>query len=251
MPSFSNVIKNNRVASVDWVQVQPQLGKALTEDPKRPGNPEDPGVGESSVRAQEAQLLIKAREEAKRLVDQAFSESEKIRRAGYDSGFQEGLLAGRQQFAAEVAETMNLANRQMGDLMAAASKRLETLTKDYESHLLALAVQVASVFIKSHMTSEQMMAPLREMLHELSEASKINIRMNPEDYEILSASRAYFQEACPESRLMMMEDASLHQGVIHCETDSRIVEFDPGRHIEGLLSEMLSTHHQLQELMVL
>lgn len=136
----------------------------------------------------------------------------------------------------------------MGDLLAAASQRLESLTRDYEGHLLKLSVQVASVFIKSHMTPDQMMAPLKEMLHELSLSAKIMVRMHPEDFKTLSGARDHFQEACPDSRLVMVEDAAISRGIIQCETDSRLVEFDPGKHIEALLAEMLKVHHRQQEL---
>lgn len=240
MQSFSNIIKQHQVLSgrVDWIAVEPQRTESVMVES------EPPAEISKDLKLKEAMILERARREAAKIRDEAVHYRDQARLEGFDEGYKAGLG----QAAVEKNAAFDLAERQMGDLLAAASKCLESLTRDYEGHLLKLSVQVASVFIKSHMTPDQMMAPLKEMLHELSLSAKIMVRLHPEDFQMLSGARDHFQEACPDSRLIMVEDATLSRGIIQCETDSRLVEFDPGRHIEALLEEMLKVHHRQQEL---
>lgn len=246
MQSYSNIIKQNQVTRMDWVAVETRQ----TADKKSTAESEAAPASESTkaLKLRETMILERARAEAARIVDEAHVNKEQARSEGYEAGYSEGYLRGLDQAAIEKNKALDLVDRQMGDLLAAASNKLEALTKDYEGHLLKLSVQVASVFIKSHMTPEQMMGPLKEMLHELSLSAKIIVRMSPQDFQTLSGSRDYFQEVCPDSRLVMVEDASLSSGILQCETDSRRVEFDPGRHIEALLADMLGVYYKQQEL---
>lgn len=240
MHSYSNIIKQQRVlvTHMDWIAVDPHRSEPVVEQSAAPVEIS------KDIKLREAMILERARLEAEKIRDEAVQFKEQARL----EGFEEGYRAGLDQAAVEKNAALDLAERQMGDLLAAASNRLDSLSRDYEGHLLKLSVQVASVFIKSHMTPDQMMAPLKEMLHELSLSAKIIVRMSPEDFHTLSGSRDYFQEACPDSRLVMIEEAALSRGILQCETDSRMVEFDPGKHIEGLLAEMLKAHHRQQEL---
>ena len=240
MQSFSNIIKQHQVLSgrLDFIAVEPQRAEPVMV------HNEPPAEISKDLKLKEAMILERARREAAIIRDEAVEFREQARL----EGFEEGYRAGLDQAKVERQSALDLAERQMGDLLAAASQRLESLTRDYEGHLLKLSVQVASVFIKSHMTPDQMMAPLKEMLHELSLSAKIMVRMHPEDFKTLSGARDHFQEACPDSRLVMVEDAAISRGIIQCETDSRLVEFDPGKHIEALLAEMLKVHHRQQEL---
>jgi len=241
MQSFSNIIKQHQVTRMDWVAVEPHRTEPSVVQSVQS---EPPGETLKDLKLKESMILERARREAAKIQDEAVQAMELARLEGFEEGYQSGL----NQAAVEKKSALDLAERQMGDLLASASNKLESLTRDYEGHLLKLAVQVASVFIKSHMTPDQMMAPLKEMLHELSLSAKIMVRLSPEDFQTLSGARDYFQDACPDSRLVMIEDASLSPGIIKCETDSRLVEFDPGKHIEALLAEMLKTHHKQQEM---
>ena len=240
MQSFSNIIKQHQVLSgrLDWIAVEPQRSEPVIV------HNEPPAEISKDLKLKEAMILERARREAATIRDEAVQFREQARLEGFEAGYRDGL----DQAMVVRQSALDLAERQMGDLLAAASQRLESLTRDYEGHLLKLSVQVASVFIKSHMTPDQMMVPLKEMLHELSLSAKIMVRMHPEDFKTLSGARDHFQEACPDSRLVMVEDAAISRGIIQCETDSRLVEFDPGKHIEALLAEMLKVHHRQQEL---
>lgn len=240
MQSFSNIIKQHQVLAgrMDWIAVEPQRTESVMVQI------EPPAEISKELKLKEAMILERARREASKIRDEAVHYRDQARQEGFEEGFQSGF----DQAKIERLSAFDLAERQMGDLLSAVSQRLESLTRDYEGHLLKLSVQVASIFIKSHMTPDQMMAPLKEMLHELSLSAKIMVRLHPEDFQMLSGARDHFQEACPDSRLIMMEDAAISRGIIQCETDSRLVEFDPGRHIEALLAEMLKVHHRQQEL---
>lgn len=241
MQSFSNIIKQHQIlsGSIDWIAVEPQRTEPVSVQ-------SEPSVSISKdLKFKEVMILERARQEAAKIREDAEQCRDQARLEGFEAGYQSGL----DQAAAEKQTALSLAERQMGVLLAAASQRLESLTREYEGHLLKLSVQVASVFIKSHMTPDQMLAPLKEMLHELSLSAKIMVRMHPEDFKTLSSAKDHFQEACPDSRLVLVEDSAISRGVIQCETDSRMVEFDPGKHIEALLAEMLKVHHRQQELM--
>jgi flagellar assembly protein FliH len=249
MQSYSNIIKQNQVAGMDWVAVETRQARSdkLQSESVTASEMSAPESAKA-LKLREAMILERARMEARKIIDEACLSKEQALREGYEAGYSEGYSKGLDQAATEKKKALDLADRQMGDLLAAAASKLEALTRDYEGHLLKLSVQVASVFIKSHMTPEQMMGPLKEMLHELSLSAKIVVRMSPQDFKTLSGARDYFQEACPDSRLVMVEDATLSSGILQCETDSRRVDFDPGRHIEALLSDMLGVYYRQQEL---
>jgi flagellar biosynthesis/type III secretory pathway protein FliH len=94
------------------------------------------------------------------------------------------------------------------------------------------------------MTTHDLFEPLRTMLLEMTQASRIICRLSTEDYEALSKAVSYFQDACPDSKLVMVRDLQLTKGEIKCETESQIAEYSPGVYFENLHTGLTEVRRQ-------
>ncbi|MDK9710585.1 FliH/SctL family protein [Acidaminobacter sp.] len=183
----------------------------------------------------------------KAVLDQARAEAQSIRFQARQSGFEEGYNEGLNQAAASLEQKLTEISTQSVELLKSTHSLLTLLEKTHEEHLIQLAFQVASTFVQSHMSAENLKVPLRQMLKELSQSNRIVCNFHPEDYEIMDATIRNFQDLCPESKLVFVENNEIDKNAIHCETEAKIIAFHPGRQIEKLMAEILSLHKASQE----
>lgn len=233
MRSSCNVLKNPVMGQSHRLSVRLPENLKITPDASPPADLE----------------MLQA--EAQHILTEAEHQSEKIRlqaaQEGFEKGYSEGYRTGLIKASQEIEVMKMTFESQISEWMIQIESLMKQLSTDYEAHLVELAIRVSSIFIKNHSMPEHLKAHIQSMIQELAHAGKIICSLHPEDYEVLSVSHRMFQDLCPDSRLMFVKNFSMTPGTVRCETDAKMIEFDPGRQIEKLLSNVIRQCRLQQE----
>lgn len=248
MPSYFNVIKQHQIMDIEHVpirsaRIETDLANGLS-DSAHPLSQEMWNISrqssytEANLKMTLEQKIFEAEEQARQIISAAILDAEQLKAGGHLSGYEEGFRQAQSEMSIALESQSEVFDQRMSKLLKDTEQMLQTTEEIYEKHLLSLSVKIASNFVQTHMTTHDLFEPLRTMLFEMTQATKIICRLSKDDYEALSKAVSYFQDACPDSKLVMIRDLQLAKGEIKCETESQIAEYSPGFYFENLHTGM-------------
>lgn len=199
-------------------------------------------------------VVQEARRQADQIIAHARREAVELRSAAKKRGYDEGYRSGRDQGTAAGYEAAHLEaiarfEREHADLVAAMQRtigeidaRKEDLRIAAEKHLLDFAVTVAGklTFAIGRLHREAARANLRRAIDLVGAATKVTIRVHPDDrasLETFAESVLRRVEASPEVRIVA--DDSLAPGGCQVEAGGTSVDARLETQLEELLSVLL------------
>lgn len=203
----------------------------------------DQKMAEAQKKHDEAeQIRQEALEEKERMIAEAQAEVEAIKAQAYQEGFEVGQQEGAEQRYTELAPQV----AQVDDLLAQLSQLRQIVRFQTEQEMLQLAVLVAKKVVHEELTINQdvLVNIAKVSLQEIEALGKIQILVNPNDYDLLVNSKAKLEQYLKEEqRLVIQPNIDAEPGALLVETDETIVNFHFEKQFEAIedaLSRKLS-----------
>lgn len=244
----SKIIKDARVTGTPVVISMPGVSSSerdsvAQEDDKldsdtAAGSVEEPAVISAPVvpvpkPRPDEELLAEARIEAARILDEAKKEAAEIRRIAESSGREEGLRAGTEQGRRDVekkmAEEMKSLQVRSASILEAADKEAKDFLFQAEPEIVELVMAISRKVMMAEMEERRsaVLSLVRNALERVKDQQKINIRVNPEDYEFLLQSRRELQRVVGVDKAIMISvDPIVGRG--GCSIDTAFGSVDAG-----------------------
>jgi len=227
---MANVLKadaghGKAVAAFDRGALQEFIDPLLTETFE--AEPEAGEVVEEEAfdpEALRAEVLAQAREEATRMVEEAYQE-----------GLRRGEVAAREQFEAHVGEAADALKAAADAMLQARTEFIESL----EPQVVALSVLAARRVLQRelHTDTELVHATVRRALERIADRQHVTVRLNPADHEALRAEKVRLLEDFKGvEEVELLADPALTRG--SCVIDSKTMQADA--RLDHLLEDILA-----------
>lgn len=248
--SLSNVLKGAMVQSVDDIRPIPVKAVVLPRQAVTTELDEVDTIDPASVllgAQQEAEeLLALARKTAEQLVSEAHASAaavgEAARADGYQGGFQQGLLDGRDEGLRSFQQQVDEVQR-----MAQAVKQSHV---DWLSAMPASLTQVVSVALRHLLLRELALSPVDieqhviHLLQHVVDAAELEIHVHPDDFEQAKSAHGAWQSSRYGSWVLnIIPDLSMHPGGAELRSNTGRVDGT----IETQLSRLTDVLHDLLE----
>jgi flagellar assembly protein FliH len=209
---------------------QIQVTRFVKDAPVPPADPEREAARLAALREAEA-IRQKARDEAALIISAAEQEAKELLAAervrveailqeeietAKAQGYEEGRMLAEQQVRAEWEARFD----QVEQLHYAALEERRRYLAESEPLIVELACSVARKIIRQELSvsSEWVVQVVRAALEEIHDAGKIEVRVHPQDYEIVQARREGLRKEVPgQSELLILPDRGVEPGgcVVH------------------------------------
>ncbi|OGC11413.1 hypothetical protein A3K48_02740 [candidate division WOR-1 bacterium RIFOXYA12_FULL_52_29] len=159
--------------------------------------------------------LDRARSEAQKIIDQALSEADRIRRGSVE----EGRAEGKEEAAQKIQEALATVNE--------AVKERKNIIKDAESEILRLSLRVAEQIIRSEVSLHRdvCLNIVTEAIGRVSDREQIIVRVNREDAEYLKRYKDRLAGMLDGVKsLSILEDSNIEPGGCIIETNLGFVD---------------------------
>ena len=204
-----------------YVQVEPIRQQ-------QPASADDPQMDEARAKAMDecAAMIARARAEADEIVRQAEQaaqqmldaerervqailqgEAQEAKEQGYREGYEQGTQAAEEQYAGKLDEAEFLYRKAVDD-------RRQYLF-DSEPLIVDMACAVAKKIMNREVTidREWVLDVVRAALEEIHDAGKIEVRVHPDDFELVQANRNGLRKEVPgQTELLVLPDRVVEPG---------------------------------------
>lgn len=183
-----------------------------------------------------ANLIEDARRKADELVTQAQSQAESLlaqaeedvemfrlqaKEAGFEAGYQEGLVAGREEALRQAADLVTLLEDTVEEAAQVRASSLQALEDDFLKFSLLLADKIVK---KSVSNDISWLTPIiRDSLHALGQVQEIVIRLNPVDYALIKEEEESLRLKV-RAKLQFESDTSINQGGCLIESENGLID---------------------------
>lgn len=164
--------------------------------------------------------LAKALEDIQARLERQQEEMEKILREAKEESRQQGIREGEEKAKMELQEEVNTQLQAFGDSIAQlgeTSLKMEQQIENIEKDLSLIAIDIAKEIIAKEVSlesSEIALSLSRRLLESLKEATKILIKLNPEDYALL------LDRFDGDERIKLQADKAIAKGGVVVISDS-------------------------------
>lgn len=193
----------------------------------------------AQAKAEADQILKEARREREAILAAAAAEAEQIKAESEQTGFEAGRVAGEAAVKRELAGHLENA---LALLNEAEMLRAERITSS-EPELIRLAMAVAEkiVGIELRTDIDAIQAMIRAALQKVSGASRIKVRLHPDDLEWLTAEDGlHFDDVLNEPKPIVFEgDSAIKGGGCFIETEIGNVDARVKVQYERIMTELL------------
>ncbi len=177
------------------------------------------------------------------IIDQLETNYKSEREVIYQSGYNAGLEAGRQ-------EHQQKAGSQLSDVESILQSLKEDqwrLRKEAELSVLNLAIKIAQRVIRSEIEIDRskLMNVIHEALDYVQRDELIKIRLNPKDYAYLSGESTMLDELPPD--VQIESDNSLTPGGCVLQTNLEMVDASVERKLEELTTQLYTNLSESDE----
>jgi flagellar assembly protein FliH len=174
----------------------------------------------TQAQADAAQIIRGAQTEAGQLLEAErmrvhsiiHSEAEEAKRLGYEEGYLQSQHAVEQEYAARLEAVEQL-------YLTAVEERKRYLA-DAEPMIVDLACAIARKIMQreTHIQPDWILNVVRAALEEVNDAGKIEVRVHPEDFDLIQANREGLRKEVPgQTELLVIPDRGVEAGgcVLH------------------------------------
>ena len=183
-----------------------------------------------------ANLIEDARRKADELVTQAQSQAESLlaqaeedvemfrlqaKEAGFEAGYQEGLVAGREEVLRQGADLVTLLEDTVEEAAQVRASPLQALEDDFLKFSLLLADKI----VKKNVSNDiSWLTPIiSDSLHALGQVQEIVIRLNPVDYALIKEEEESLRLKV-RAKLQFESDTSINQGGCLIESENGLID---------------------------
>lgn len=152
-------------------------------------------------------MLDRAIAEADGVIQAAHADADALRRQAQDQGYLDGLQRAAEQWSAAVGEVERL--RQ------AINEERETFLASAESQVVKLCVDIAEKILRHELETspEKVLEIVKFSLLQLTDRDTIQLRVNPEDAELIKEHREVIKESAGGIRqIEIIEDRRVDRG---------------------------------------
>ena len=179
------------------------------------------------------ELIEQARQEAEMIIAEAKDSAIEIRNRAAEDGRKDGMRLGMEQGRRDIekkmADDMRLLQEQAKNILEQADREAKETIFQAENDIIELVLAISRKVMMSE-TEERRSAVLslvRNALEKVRDQEKINIRVNPEDYEFLLQSRRELQRVVGvDKSIMVSVDPIVGRG--GCSIDTAFGSVDAG-----------------------
>lgn len=177
-------------------------------------------------------ILLKAREEAEIIIDnaekQAVELKEQKEKIGYQEGFDKGYYDGLEKGKAEITNKYRELIETLKNIIESAKQEKQKLISGAEDDIVNLSTGIARKIIHQEISTqkEKIIEIVKEAIKKIEDKEKIIIYTNPEDLELIKAHREDFKQIIDTDELHIMPDELLKSGECKVESKSEIIDTD-------------------------
>lgn len=219
------------------IKARPVIPPEPVREPE--SQPVVPAIDLEAIRSEAEAIIAKAEETAAKCLAEAESKAEELARQayeeshskGYQDGFeqgqQEGFAQGNQTALAEMQQTMQLTLEKAQNIIKTAEQEARQMILDAEREIVAIALAVAGrVLAREIEENPTTILPIvKEALDKVRDQEQINIRVSPDDYEmVLMAKRDLQVMVGRENSLSVVADHVVPKGGCVIETSLGTVD---------------------------
>lgn len=211
MPSLFRIVKGASVSEEDVQQLSIRKNGTLN------GNIEVPR--EETPEA----IVARAREDARRILDEARAEAQEITRRAYTEGFARGYDEALKKAEQEAKEIRTRAREVLGQAGEIRKKTFEVL----EEEIIDLAVEIAERLVARQLdlNPETVVSIAGEAIEAVKDCEQIVLYVNPDDVQVVKDKKEELLSLMPaETVLRVIGDADIERGVCVVETKSGMVD---------------------------
>lgn len=214
----------------DVFQLQVERLRSATAEPRALNHEEidearvialqEAGHIRSQAESDAMQIVRAAQEEAEQLLEAErmrvqsiiHAEAEEAKRVGYEEGYMQAQQAVEQAYAARIEAVEHL-------YLTAVEERKNYLAES-EPMIIGLACAIAKKIMQyeSGVPADWILNVVRSALEEINDAGKIEVRVNPDDFELVQANREGLRKEVPgQTDLLVIPDRGVEKGgcVLH------------------------------------
>ncbi|BCW99517.1 MAG: hypothetical protein KatS3mg024_2344 [Armatimonadota bacterium] len=174
-------------------------------------------------------IIAEAQQEADRLVREAQSSTESVRRAAWEEGFAEGF----RQAALQWKQALEDAQRERDSVV----QQLEELSAGIEQECLKLALQIAEKIVRHEIEThpETVKDILALALRQLKDRANVRILVNRADLELVRAAREDIARWAEGLRnVEIVEEPRVERGGVIVESSDGILDARPSVQMDEL-----------------
>jgi flagellar assembly protein FliH len=200
------------------------------------------------------EYVEQARAQARALLETAQAEADALRERALEEARQRGRSEGFLVADAEITKRAQaLADEQVAERLSTALPAIRSLSEslvaqrerwlaDWETTAIRLSVAIAEKIVRRELHSRPQVVEtvLREALELASGTSRLRMRLNPHDLEMLGARAQQIVEGlatCGDAAFVA--DASISRGGCVLETEHGVIDARVETHLERIASELL------------
>ncbi len=203
----------------------------------------------TEIAREKEEILGKARQEVATMKEKATQEVDKIKAAaqkealaikekaaveGREAGYQEGLATAKNEQLTNLTGAIEL----VGETQTSLAERLAAS----EAELLRLALAIAEKIVETELQTKpaQIVAIVRQALKKVETASKVQIRINPEELAFLEESQAALNATFSlPKQISLLADPAIDKGGCFIDTECGQVDARLQSRLELLTQELL------------
>ncbi len=176
-------------------------------------------------------ILEEASRRARQIMDDAAEKAEGITREafnkGYEEGQEKGYMEGLQNGRKEGLETVAALEAELLEAKKNIAEMKERALREAEGKIVELVLDISRKVIGRQIDTdrEAVLSIIRKAMNRCPVSSKVNMRIAPEDYDIvLSSKDKLLREAETVSELEIVMDNSLAPGSCVLETEAGFID---------------------------
>ena len=218
------VIKDEHQAKLD-VEMEKACNAIIEEQNKKAAE---------FIKAAEIQrddIIKEAQKQAEFLLLETEKQAETIKEEAYETGFKQGVEEGISKGIEEINQDMKFQIEEAVEKAQRIVKIAEQQTKENilkaEQQIIEIAVAIAEKVIPQQFNDmPQLVLPLvKSALEKVRDQENLNIRVSPEDYELVLLAKYEFQMMIgKENAIVITADKTIENGGCVIETDSGTVD---------------------------
>ena len=150
---------------------------------------------------------------------------------GHQQGFEEGYEKGKNQAQKEyeklkvsLEEKYNKEIKEIEIILNNLRSAIKNIVLDLDKQILSLALKIAQKILLKEVSIDRELSLriIREALNYVAEGVKVEIKINPEDYEYLKNNLSHLNK--PSAKIVLIPDKTIHKGGVFIETPLGIID---------------------------
>jgi flagellar assembly protein FliH len=230
--------------SVNISDVKKEIEKekqAIEKAPQAKINDEELGLIEQLLKKSDelASSLVKMEEQFKKQSQECEQRVEEVKQSSYKNGYSSGYSDAKKELEDKV-------NEHISRLIEGVHK-LEEIYKEYqtkaegiEKELVGVAVDIAQEVIAKELNENSKEVALnltKELISDIKEATKIEIRLNPVDYDYVS------KKLEPDEKIKLVPDSAIKAGGVVISSDVGNIEAEIKERFNAIKNNILKVNN--------